>query len=295
MNGKGDSSRAVIESRNQKLQIYRDKGDNQDARRKLSFLRIPLISMRCSALLIVTCANRFDIRVVVVWNAPMRFIKSLPNTILALLLTGMIFVPISQLQAGASNKSGNPYGNGSFFPNNGTFSAIERSSNGFLGVLQFSTTSTNSSPSTLTNNTGIATIYAEGTQFIGSAFGNINSSASTIACTYSGNGVGQTYQLQTVTSVNDSNGNSVGVEYGLTNASSSNNINGQFSAKLANSYPNQIFSGSGQTRVNISSVTSSIVATNSSQKFKTVEYIPTNSTVIYNTTVSGSRLTTGSF
>jgi hypothetical protein len=68
VNGKGDSSRAVIESRNQELQIYRDKGDNQDARRKLSFLLIPLISMRCSALLIVTYANRFDIRVVVVWN-----------------------------------------------------------------------------------------------------------------------------------------------------------------------------------------------------------------------------------
>jgi hypothetical protein len=224
----------------------------------------------------------------------MRSVKLLPHTILALLLTGMIFIPVTQLQAGASNKNGSPYGNGTFFPNNGTFSAIERSSNGFLGVLQFSTSSTNSSVSSLTN-TGVATIYAEGTQYIGSAFGNINSSASTIACTYSGNGVGQTYQLQSVTSVNDTLGNSVGVEYGLTNVSSSNNVNGQFSATLANSYPNQIFTGSGQSRVNITSVTSSNVATNSSQRFQTVAYIPTNSTVIYTTTVSGTRLTVGSF
>jgi hypothetical protein len=114
----------------------------------------------------------------------MRSVKLLPNTILALLLTGMIFTPVPQLQAGASNKSGSPYGNGTFFPNNGTFSAIERSSNGFLGVLQFSTSSTNSSVSSLTN-TGIATIYADGQQFSGSAFGSLN--GSTIAATYIAN------------------------------------------------------------------------------------------------------------
>ena len=279
MNGKGDSSRAVIESRNQKLQIYRDKGDNQDARRKLSFLRIPLISMRCSALLIVTCANRFDIRVVVVWNAPMRFIKSLPNTILALLLTGMIFVPISQLQAGASNKSGNPYGNGSFFPNNGTFSAIERSSNGFLGVLQFSTTSTNSSPNTVTNNTGIATIYANGQQFTGSAFGSLN--GSTIAATYIA--FSPVYILLPTASLR-TNGTVESVSYQSQNIT--NTCSGQFSANLNNSYPTQNFTGNGATAVTINSLD---VNTNTF-----LARINTTN-VFYNTTVSGSRLTTGSF
>ena len=40
--------------------------------------------------------------------------------------------------AGASNKNGNPYGNGSFFPNNGTFNGVLRGPN-LVGITQFST------------------------------------------------------------------------------------------------------------------------------------------------------------
>lgn len=208
----------------------------------------------------------------------MRLFKLLPNTILALLLTGMIFVPISQLHAGASNKSGNPYGNGTFFPNNGTFSAIERSSNGFLGVLQFSTSLTNSSPNSVTNNTGIATIYAEGQHFSGSAFGSLN--GSTIAATYIA--FYPVYALLPTATIG-TNGEVQSVAYASQNIT--NTCSGQFSANLNNSYPTQNFTGSGVTAVVINSL---VTDTNF------VAIINTTN-VFYNTTVSGSRLTTGSF
>jgi hypothetical protein len=48
-----------------------------------------------------------------------------------------------QLHAGASNKNGNPYGNGTFFQTTGTFSAVVRGQN-LSGTVMFSTgTSTN--------------------------------------------------------------------------------------------------------------------------------------------------------
>jgi len=203
----------------------------------------------------------------------MRLFKLLPNTILALLLTGMTFISISQLQAGASNKSGNPYGNGTFFPNSGTFSAIERSSNGFLGVLQFSTTTTNSSANSVTNNTGIATIYVDGRQFTGSAFGSLNGSM--IAATYIGNysfGV----LVPTVTTTTNS------TNFTFSELTLSNTCSGQFLATLKNSYPNQIFSGQGQTTVVLKDLDTN-----------TFNILTTTKT--YNPTVSGSRLTTGSF
>jgi hypothetical protein len=56
---------------------------------------------------------------------------------------------IPQLQAGASNKNGNPYGNGTFFQTTGTFSAVVRGEN-LSGTVLFSTgvsTNTNSSTS----------------------------------------------------------------------------------------------------------------------------------------------------
>jgi hypothetical protein len=44
----------------------------------------------------------------------------------------------ASLQAGASNKNGNPFGNGTFFQNNGTFSAVIRGQN-LSGTMLFST------------------------------------------------------------------------------------------------------------------------------------------------------------
>ena len=169
------------------------KGEKRDAHREFAFLLIQLISERHSALLqIVFRANRFDISLVMIWDAScMRSVKLLPHTILALLLTGMVFVPVTQLQAGASNKNGNPYGNGTFFPSSGTFSAIARGQDGFLGAFEFSTSNTNTSNA----NTGVATIYANGQQYSGNTFGVIDTAGSTISATYQ---AGYTYSLYVI-------------------------------------------------------------------------------------------------
>ncbi len=135
---------------------------------------------------------------------------------LALLLVGSVLALVPSLHAGASNKNGNPFGNGTFFPNTGTFSAIVRGNYGLIGAVEFSTSKSNTSTSSLTNS-GVATIYANGQQYVGSAFGVIN--GSTIAATYFGS-------------------NSI--------ISSTNTCSGQFSATLQNSYPNQIFYGTGE-------------------------------------------------
>ena len=156
----------------------------------------------------------------------------------------------AQLQAGASNKSGNPYGNGSFFSDTGTFSAIVRGKDGFLGIVQFSTSPTNASSVVSTNagttgtsgTTGIATVYAYGEQFIGTANGTV--SGSSLAATYFAN---YNYNLllpnSTVTTL--TNGQSqTNTSYAAQSVSDT--VNGQIDCTLYNSYPTQSFSGTGQ-------------------------------------------------
>ncbi|MEI6082345.1 MAG: hypothetical protein WCR44_07950 [Verrucomicrobiota bacterium] len=91
---------------------------------------------------------------------------------LAVLLACMI----PQVQAGASNKNGSPYGNGTFFQTTGTFSAVVRGEN-LSGTMLFSTgVSTNTAG---TNSSGTTTI-----SYLGSSDG------STRAGIYRGNAVG---------------------------------------------------------------------------------------------------------
>jgi len=91
---------------------------------------------------------------------------------LAFLLACMI----PQLQAGASNKNGSPYGNGTFFQTTGTFSAVVRGEN-LSGTMLFSTgVSTNAVSA---NSSGTTTI-----SYLGSSDG------STTAGIYRGNAVG---------------------------------------------------------------------------------------------------------
>ena len=75
--------------------------------------------------------------------------KSSPRCVITLLAAfGLILLGFTDLQAGSSNKNGNPYGNGTFFPTAGTFTGVLRGVN-IVGVTQFST-STNT---TLTGST----------------------------------------------------------------------------------------------------------------------------------------------
>jgi len=189
---------------------------------------------------------------------------------LALLFVGYAIAFAPTLHAGASNKSGNPFGNGTFFADSGTFSAIERSSNGFLGVIQFSTSSSNSSVSSLTN-TGIATVYADGQQFSGAAFGSV--SGSTIAATYIGN---YSFGILVPTYTLDSNGVITSVTY--SDKILSNTISGQLSATLRNTYPTQSFSGQGQTTIVLKDLNPDTLIISTTSK-------------TYNPTVTGVRLT----
>ena len=161
----------------------------------------------------------------------MRRCKSLPFAILTLLLAAIFFLPASQLQAGASNKNGNPYGNGTQFPNGTVYSATMRSTNGFLGIVQFasaSASSTNSGSNSLANS--FAIVYANGAQYSGSAYGTVNQSA--ISCVYS---------LGVVTS------ETVVTTNGVFNFSATNySCGGQFSGTTANAYPIQTFTATGQ-------------------------------------------------
>jgi hypothetical protein len=173
-----------------------------------------------------------------------------------------------------------------------------------VGTVIFTTASSTTAPGAIgasntinSTNSGIATIYANGVQFTGTAIGTTDPNNGQLDCTYNLAGVGEIYQLQTLdaTPVQDTNGNIIGYAYtyGLTNFTASNNCAGEFQAQLQNNYPLQTFSGTGEVTVNYSSVTSSNVtniigvfaATNVS-----VAYYPSNSTTTYTNQVVGSSL-----
>jgi len=195
-------------------------------------------------------------------------------------LSALLLCMIPQVQAGASNKNGNPYGNGTFFTDSGTFSAVERSSNGFLGVVQFATRTANTSTNSLTNS-GIATIFAEGQQFVGSAFGTVNGSQ--IAATYSGF-FGVTILLPT--SILGTNGEIQSTTY--TSQDLTNSCSGQFTGTLQNSYPTQFFNGQGQSTVLLNTV---VEGTNANGTRNPNDITVFTTSKNYTTSVSGSRWT----
>ena len=101
-------------------------------------------------------------------------LSRIPSLALLLLGTTLAFTPT--LQAGSSNKNGNPFGNGTFFQTTGTFSAVVRGEN-LSGTMLFSTgVSTNTANA---NSSGTTTI-----SYLGSSDG------STRAGIYLGNAVG---------------------------------------------------------------------------------------------------------
>jgi hypothetical protein len=117
----------------------------------------------------------------------MRLCKFLPFANLTLLLAAIFFLPSSQLHAGASNKNGSPYGNGSFF-NGGTFSAVIRGQN-LSGTMLVSAPPGGSvgSNSTSTNGGGgVATIIFEGQNYNANANANVDASSGQIAGNFYG-------------------------------------------------------------------------------------------------------------
>jgi hypothetical protein len=94
------------------------------------------------------------------------------------------FVSLSDLRAGASNKNGNPFGNGTFFQTTGTFSAVVRGEN-LSGTTIFSTgANTNSTNSSSGGSTTISYLGSDGARagiYIGNATGFWNPSSGSIS------------------------------------------------------------------------------------------------------------------
>jgi hypothetical protein len=132
---------------------------------------------------------------------------------LALLLLGSVLALVPSLHAGGSNKNGNPFGNGTFFGNSGTFSGVIRGQN-LAGITQFTTSSTNA----LTANNGTTFIDIEGFSYSSGVAATLDPSAGTLNAFFS-------------TVAQTGGGGAL--------------LGGGFLGTLQNSYPNQTFNGAG--------------------------------------------------
>jgi hypothetical protein len=133
----------------------------------------------------------------------------------------------ANLHAGASNKSGNPYGNGTFFSTSGTFSGVLRGVN-IVGVTQFSTSSNS------IINGGALYIYNASAGWYDDQLG--------VYATMDPSSSSLNALIMTATA------SQIGYTNTAANYGASNNLSaggGAFTAHLNTAPPNQTFSGSG--------------------------------------------------
>jgi len=156
---------------------------------------------------------------------------------------------------------GGPFSNGSYFPNEGTFSAVVRGEN-LTGTVQFSTTA--GSGQTGVGSTGVSTIYYDGDTYMGNSQGSYNPQASTMTVNFQADVEGQgqnTIVVQTpVTTTETTNvinpftGQVIPVQTSQTQFIATRQyqffdalyLNGAAECKASNAFPNQKFSGSGE-------------------------------------------------
>ena len=216
---------------------------------------------------------------------------------LALLAT-LALTPLLMTDAHAfGGKPGGPFSNGTYFPNEGTFSAVLRAEN-LIGTLQFSTSSSSAS-------SGVATIYNDGDTYIGNSSGSFDPSSNKIDVTFQASIPGQgqqTISVQTpvttqVTTFVTTNGTVTPVQTQQTQFMTTREIlyydslycNGSANCKTSNDLPNQKFSGFGQAEFQtliftgntpfLDSVTkdisvSGVRLSNSAAQFATADIIP---------------------
>jgi hypothetical protein len=179
---------------------------------------------------------------------------SSPRLTLLATLSLVLFSASGHLHAGASNKSGNPFGNGTFFQNTGTFSAVVRGQN-LSGTMIFSTgantnTSTNSATGSSSGTTTIS--YLGGTDsngatapagiYTGNATGTWDPSSGTISGQIWGG-----YSLSGSNSVNVATYDPITglTNYGTKYINDASYMSGNFYGSAQNSYPNQTFTAQG--------------------------------------------------
>lgn len=211
-----------------------------------------------------------------IMNSPFR-----PVPILATLaLTAVLLASPTRLLA-FGGPPGGPFSNGSYFPNDGTFSAVVRGTN-LSGTLQFSTTEgagpsaptsstttsaegfgVNVSQTQSTNgagglgSTGISTIYLNGNTYLGNSQGSYNSESSEMNINFQASAGGQgegTIDIDVrYTTSSTSNGTTTTSEQVLPLKTvkyfDSKTINGFANCKTKNSFPTQKFKGNGQAYI----------------------------------------------
>jgi hypothetical protein len=149
---------------------------------------------------------------------------------------------------------GGPFSNGSYFPNDGTFSAVIRGTN-LVGTAQFSTTSSSVATGVTTGtgvgSTGVSVIYNEGQTYSGNSNGVYDPASEEMIVMFQGVFPGQGQQsYQTVV---PGNSNFTQVKY-----YDSFYINGSAICQVSNDFPNQTFKGEGQVNLNFLNFDSSI-------------------------------------
>jgi hypothetical protein len=142
---------------------------------------------------------------------------------------------------------GGPFSNGSYFPNDGTFSAVVRGEN-LTGTLQFSTTSVGGAGST-----GVSNIYYDGDSYQGNSQGAFNPQASTMTVSFQADAQGQgeqsiqvSKQVTNTTTENGTTTTSIStIPYREISYFDAFYLNGEANCKTSNSFPNQKFEGNG--------------------------------------------------
>lgn len=130
---------------------------------------------------------------------------------------------------------GGPFSNGSYFPNDGTFSAVVRGEN-LTGTIQFSTSSNSTAGST-----GVSTIYYNGDTCIGNSQGAYDPQSSTMVVSFQSDAEGQgelNYEIA----------NAAGTPEQEVYYFDALYINGYADCKTSNAFPNQKFSGNGKAQ-----------------------------------------------
>jgi len=182
--------------------------------------------------------------------------------LLPALVLGLIISTSSETLA-FGGAPGGPFSNGSFFSNEGTFSAVVRGEN-LTGILQFSTTAeagapfqivtedpTTGSPTLLDTNsgrgsTGVATIYYDGDTYIGNSQGALDPQASTMTVMFQADSrqQGQSTQDIQIVEITGNRQNRSQLNY-----FDSLYINGSANCKTSNAFPNQKFQGDGEAEI----------------------------------------------
>jgi hypothetical protein len=159
---------------------------------------------------------------------------------------------------------GGPFSNGSYFPNEGTFSAIVRGEN-LSGTVQFSTTS--GSGETGTGSTGVSSIYYNGDSYNGNSQGAYNPQSSEMSVTFQAGAQGQGEQQFDVSTIVDL-GDQIEITYNPDGSIASETVtpqrevtpqstvtyfdslilNGSANCKASNAFPNQKISGNGEAQ-----------------------------------------------